>query len=245
MFDAVDSCCLIVGCGRSGSTILGAILDAHPEVICANESRASANFWRGYDRDSLFTELHENALAQRASGRQSEGYTYAIAAGNEDAPIRVVADKTWNPALVMLHGRATLIAELGEMTGVPIRFLHAIRNPWDVIATMHLRSGATLADRAHWYFIFCDAATALMQRGDLEWMDVHHEALIDAPRDHVAAITAFLGLEADAQFIEACAATINTEPSRSRERVDWPADVAALIESRMPQYPFLERYLSR
>jgi hypothetical protein len=35
---------LVVGNARSGTTIVGSIIDCHPNMLCANETRASARY---------------------------------------------------------------------------------------------------------------------------------------------------------------------------------------------------------
>ncbi|KAA6187848.1 sulfotransferase [Thiohalocapsa marina] len=245
MHDPLSSLCLVIGNARSGSTLIGALLDRHPAVACANESQASEQFWHGYDREALCAELLENAARQRDAGRPSAGYQYGIE-GSEKAPsaVRVLGDKIWNPALLMLHGKPDLLAHLGQLLGCPVRLVHSIRNPFDAIAAMHARSGAPLLDRARWYFMHCDAASALRARHPEHWLDVHHEHLINAPEQTLTALLAHLELTVPPDFIEACRGLMYASPRRRAAEIDWDTETLRFIEGRMAQYPFLQCYPS-
>lgn len=138
---------LIVGNARSGTTIVGSIVDSHPHMICANESVGSSKFWRGLSRGEIIADIVANSAANYSSGRLSEGYEYRIQTPPKiDDEIDIIADKIWNPALLILAGKRNLIATLSDLLQCTVLLVHCVRNPFDVIATMHRRSGATLED---------------------------------------------------------------------------------------------------
>jgi hypothetical protein len=58
---------LILGNARSGSTILGAVLDAHPNMVVANEKLESFHPWYGLFDGRFGKCCH--ALATLAFGR--------------------------------------------------------------------------------------------------------------------------------------------------------------------------------
>ncbi len=234
---------LIVGNGRSGTTLMGSIVDAHPAMVCANETNASQRFWRGCDRAEIVREIIDNALANAATGRPSYEYLYAISTGDKNwRDIAVVADKVWNPSLLLMHGDRSLIASLADRVGCPVSLVHCTRHPLDVIATMHRRSGASLYDRMRWYFMHCEAAQALAERGDAPLEHFAHERMVAAPGNEIARVCEFLGVPQPDGYADACRRVIFAEPKRTRDSVSWPPALVSEIAQRAQQYPFLRAY---
>src|SRR5271163_188436 len=98
-FDQLRNFVLVVGNARSGSTLLGSILDAHPNAAVANETPGSANFWREMDRGEILREILDNSRRNHEAGRLSEGYRYLIDhTPRTESNLSMMGDKVWNPA---------------------------------------------------------------------------------------------------------------------------------------------------
>lgn len=235
---------LIVGNARSGSTLLGSILDAHPNAIVANETSASANFWRGLNRHDILDEIYFNSIKNRISGRMSEGYEYSIQQKVfDESDIFVMGDKVWNPATLLLHGKYALLGSLEELVEAPIKIIHPIRNPFDVISTMHMRSKAPIPDRILWYFMHCDAVWAIRDHCQkATFMDVYHEKLILSPDQIISDICDFVGVQSKVDHIESCKSLLFNEPKQTRFNNTWDKKDKEDIVNRMSQYVFLEQY---
>lgn len=243
-FPALKAYVLIVGNARSGSTLMGAVLDGHPRMVIANETAASATFWRGLDGPAILQEVWDNAERNAAQGRPSEGYAYQIGPPpSRKRDLIVAGDKVFNPATLLLHGDHGLIASLEERLTVPVRLIYAIRNPFDTIATMHRRSGATIADRIRWYFMHCDAAEALRSRLPADrFIESHHEDLLTDPDAEIDRLCGFLAVAVDGTHLSAVRNTLFTSPRRTRSQVTWaPAEVAA-VQAGIDRFPCLARY---
>lgn len=236
----MDTFALIVGNARSGTTIVGSIVDSHPNMLCANESGASAVFWRGRDRAQIIAEIEENSARNAAEGRQSSGYRYAIPTPYK-GEIGVYADKCFNPALLLLAGDRGLIDRLSDTMQCPVTLVHCVRNPFDVIATMHKRSGAALEDRTRWFFMHADAAMNLLDRGVLPFV-IRHESLVAEPREVSRLMFRYLGQDTDDAHLDRIASVVSTTPKRSRDTVKWAPALIELIEQRLAGYPFLAGY---
>lgn len=231
---------LIVGNARSGTTLVGGIIDSHPRMLCANESRASSVFWRDYSRAQIIAEIEANSALNAANGRESQGYHYAVES-EAKGEIAIYADKVWNPALLLLAGDRGLIDRLSETMQAPVTLIHCVRNPFDVIATMHKRSGASLADRTRWFFMHCDAAMALLDRGLLQFY-IRHEHLAAEPRAVSDVLFQYLGHRTNPAHLERIAARVSPTPNRSRNGPAWPQELVSYIERRCADYPFLTGY---
>ena len=75
-----------------------------------------------------------------------------------------------------------------------------------------------------------------------EVLDVHLEALINEPRSVLASLCAFLGLEAQSDYLDQASSSVNSKPNPSREKVDWPAELRASIDEGIAAHPFLSGY---
>jgi hypothetical protein len=236
---------LIVGNARSGSTLLGAVLDGHPQAVVANETYSSGIFWQKLTRVEILQDVYDNAIRMAAKGRLSEGYRYQIGGlPSSKERIQLIGDKVWNPSLFLLHGNPGLLRSLEERLGIPVKLVHAVRNPFDVIATMHRRSGAPIADRIRWYFMQCEAAAALAHRLPPErFLESHHAALLAAPDEELGRLVDFVGLERDGAHLEAVRQKLFSRPRRTAGEVAWKADEIAEVVRRMAEFQFLHRYL--
>lgn len=237
---------LIVGNARSGSSLVGAVLDAHPAAVVANETEGSVNLWRKHTGPEILRLIYDMAARNAAAGRPSEGYRYQIGPPpGAKTELRLMGDKTWNPALLMLHGNPRLLPSLEERLGMPVRLVHAIRNPFDTIATMHRRSGASLEDRTRWYFMHCDAAAALQARLPANrFLDSHHADLLADPAGELRRLCGFLGLPACDDQRAAVTRLLYDRPRSTADSVPWTAGQIEAVSSRMAGFDFLHRYLS-
>ena len=236
--------CLVIGNSRSGSTILGSIVDAHPNAVVANETMASQAFWKGMGKGEILGEIIENSSANYRSGRQSEDYQYQIGASPEaKSSVCVYGDKIWNPATLLLHGDYDLISRLGNQLAARVVLIASIRNPFDTIATMHRRSQAPVKDRIRWFFMHCEALAALEEKTiQPNYLISYHEHLIDCPDEEISRICRALMLPLDHQHLENVKRLLYKRPKQSGAAIDWTvADVDDVLE-RMQRFPFLSIY---
>jgi hypothetical protein len=154
-----------------------------------------------------------------------------------------MGDKPWNPAMLLLHGDPGVIARLQDTVGAPVRFVHTVRNPFDIVATMHRRSGLSLLDRTRWFFNFCEAAAALEDRlGDELFMHVHLDELLAEPERTIGEIVRHVGLPADPDHASACKEILFSESRRTRYHVGWDEELVTDILDRAKRYRLLDRY---
>ena len=246
-FAQLDSFVLVGGNARSGSSLIGFILNAHPNVVLANESRASGSFWKRLDRNQILRSVQYNSTIKHQNGSPSGGYYYAIDQPlTEKSDMRVMGDKIWNPATLLLHGNYTLITDLEGKLDTRIRFVHAVRNPFDVIATMHKRSGAPVKDRTRWYFMHAEAICSIQERMEDEYfIHVHHEDLIHSPDEVISGLITFLQLQTNPDYLYSCRTLVFDKPKSTRELISWKREEIEEIADRAAKYSFLQRYLQK
>jgi hypothetical protein len=129
------------------------------------------------------------------------------------------------------------------MSPVQLKFIHVVRNPFDNIATMMVRGGRTFEDAFGQYAANCEAIVPLSERIGADSLSrIRHEDLVLDPRDTLASLCRFLGVEAEPDYLEAAAGILFRSPSRSREGVEWPAERVKRVDELIRRFDFLAGY---
>lgn len=242
-FDAVERFCLFVGYPRSGHSLVGSLLDAHPDMVIAHELDALALVAEGCERDELYARITEHDQAFTDAGRQWMGYEYAVPGQwqGRHRHLRVVGDKKGGGSTERLATDPGALDHLEQLVGVPVVLLHVVRNPWDNIATIAKRSGCSIAESAARYGTMCVTVGALRERGHTI-VDVGHEQLIRAPAGELERVCGALGLDADDDYLAACASVVFPAPRRTRDDATWSDADTALVERLVQQHGHLAGY---
>ncbi len=231
--DEIDDPVFIIGCGRSGTTLLGRLLGKHPDVVYLNEPR---HLWA-----AAFPESDIWSYWVRRSGRARLIYTGADAVDPGRAIIRRLF------ARELRRGKGRLLIEklpINTFRGPFLaalfpkaRFIHIHRNGLEVA-----RSIARLADQGEWYIndgqkwdLLVEAARAHPTTANLpaqcttselqgllewrlseehacrffaqlpanQWIELSYARLMEDPIGVMRRIYQFLGLEASERFLEA------------------------------------------
>lgn len=136
-----------LGCDRSGSSILGSLMDAHPHAIIANEWRFPMFTDKSSSpslRKDLFNKLYSASAKNKVKKRShsDKGYTLVVDGlwqGAYDEYIEIIGDKTSGfdviPFLRSKRKFRKNYEVLKNHLNIPIRAIQAVRNPFDVIAT--------------------------------------------------------------------------------------------------------------
>jgi hypothetical protein len=134
-----------LGFPRSGHSVVGALLDAHPEAIIAHELDLMGLLAKGVSVRSALALAHDNARRFAAQGRFWNGYSYEVEGGHGGyaETLRVIGDKKGDRALTALLENPELASRLQGETGLILTWIVVVRNPFDNIATMELRRGRT------------------------------------------------------------------------------------------------------
>jgi hypothetical protein len=250
MFSSVRTFCLVVGHTKSGSSMLGALLDAHPRIIMADELDALKYLAAGFDAERLYhlidKSAHREALKGRVTARRLSAYSFEVPGqwqGRHDS-VEVVGDAKAGIATQRLGNDPTALANLRRIIGTAsLKLAHVVRNPFDPIAVMTIRGGRTFEDAIDRYFTNSDILTSLHEGLDPELIEiVRYEDMVAQPRVVLANMCRFLGVDYTDEYIEACAAVVRSEPERERTQVKWDGPVLAEIETRASRYPFLSGY---
>jgi hypothetical protein len=246
LFDQVETYCMFVGHARSGSTLLGALLSAHPSMVIAHELDALRFVrWR-FGRDQLFELLlrkdAEFAAAGHRHGRNP--YNFAVPDGWQGRfrELKVIGDKKAGASVRKLGEHPELLDRLRRTVGVPVRMVHTVRNPFDNISTI-ARQGKSLEKAVHRYFERCETIRHVHEAaGATEVTVVRHEELVAEPVAVLSRLCVFLGVDADEDYLGSCASIVRSSPNRTRTAAGWTPELIDEVERRIAGYRFLEGY---
>jgi hypothetical protein len=244
-FRDVERFCFFIGYSRSGHTLVGTMLNAHPEVVIAHELDAVTFVRHGFRRAQLFPLLVQRDQRFGTQGRTWSGYQYEIPGqfqGRYDT-LRVLGDKRARSSVLQIAKQPALLDRLRRVVGVPIRVLHVTRNPFDNIATEARRHSMTLTQGTAWYQRICQAVATVRPLLDpSELLDVRYEDFFADPGPSLAAVCEFLGIAPSPAYLEACAGIVWPSANRSRETVDWTTDERRGVERLIESHEVLQGY---
>jgi len=162
LYDGVETFVMFIGYPRSSHSLVGALLDAHPEIIIPHEYDLIRN-WEKYNRTStvikknrpkyeLFFDLHHLStkqamfLSRSTNPASGDEYNYNIPGlwqGGYETRIKVIGDKKGGATsrdLYLSSDGLSILEEISQVVQVPLKFIHVHRNPFDNIATIMLRA---------------------------------------------------------------------------------------------------------
>ena len=149
----VERFMLTIGYNRSGSSLLGQLLNAHPEIVVAHELYILQKL-----RDLRFVPtpsrrgraarliLERDREFERERSRRQSGYSYAVSGLWQGgySRLRVIGDKGSPSAARMMGLRGAECLDELRRARMPARFLFTVRNPYDVVASRALNRSRKL-----------------------------------------------------------------------------------------------------
>jgi hypothetical protein len=245
-FTAVRTFLLFVGHPRSGHSLVGSLLDAHPDVVVSHELDALKYVSVGYRRGQLFTLVIEHARSNAAAGRKSWGYSYAVPdqwQGRYER-LEVLGDKRGRATTARLADQPDLLDRLAATVGVPVSVVQVIRDPFDNIATMWRRGKASLEDQVDTYFSLCATVDRIAERvAPTSFHRVWLEQLIADPQGQLAELCRFLHLPAEPDYLASCASIVLDSPRRTRQDAPWTPELIDDVERRARDHVWLAPYV--
>ena len=243
----VERFAFFVGYPRSGHSLVGSLLDAHPDVVIAHEADALRAVAARLPRPVLYGLLLAADRRFTDEGRQWTDYDYRIAGSWQGRVrrLRVIGDKRGAGTVIALRRSPELLDRLRATVAAPIRVIHAVRDPWDNVATIAKRSTRGVTQAVDYYeWLVHGVAETVGRLDDGELHTLHHDDLLAEPRTQLASLFSFVGVGVDVDdgVVDGGASILFPSPSRTRHGVAWGSrDVdrlAALVEST----PWLHRY---
>jgi len=242
----LETFCLFIGYPRSSGTLFGALLDAHPDAVIANEADVLQYVDTAKTREQLLSKLVNRSAEFAAEGCKKDSYTYQVANQWQGRyrTLKVIGDKKNGMVSVRMNGSLALAGKLQDLLKIPVKFVHVFRNPFDNIATLSQNESRSLPDAINLYFSMATSVDRIRQQaGPGAVFELCQEDFIKSPQEQLRALCAFLGLEATDDYLRDCAGIVFKSPNLSRSKVKWTRNQVDAITRIMAGLPHLQRYL--
>lgn len=245
VFRGVETFVLFVGYPRSGHSVVGSVIDAHPNALMAHRLDALKYLQAGFALHDVYYLILQNARRFARSGRKLTAYRYYIPDARQGGfdTLRVIGDQEGKWTTLRLSDTPELLDALLDRSDVRVRFVHVVRNPYDNIATWARRTGRDLEATSRQYFDLCDRVDHVLGRVDPDRvLRVRHETFIGDFARSLDDLCAFLGLSCGADYASACGRMVYGNPNRSRYDAIWPPDLIERVRRRIEGFDFLSGY---
>lgn len=252
-FESIESFCLFIGYPRSGHSFLGALLDAHPQIVIAMEEDALHLIKHRFSKNQLYYCLIKNSYNfTHKLNNIWTGYSYAVPNSYQGRykKLKVIGDKKGGRSAILLGMEPKLYDILKERVQCDVKLFHIIRNPFDDISTMVIRNLNRYKGSEHLlhkekvglYFEKVENNARHRLNPKLSVLDIYHEDFIAAPVEQLEKMINFLELEADDLYYKNCAAITYKTPHKSRYEIKWPDELKQKVLAKIENYDFLKRY---
>jgi sulfotransferase family protein len=243
-FRDLETFCTFIGYPRSGHTLIGSLLDAHPNAVIADELDALRFIEAGFSKKQVCYLMLRNSRRSAAGGRERTGYHYRVPSQWQGRfeKLRVIGDKMGGITALRLKFHPALLASLPKLLQLKTKFIHVVRNPYDVISTLHVRQRTPLGQAVESFFERCEAVAYVKDQVPQHVFDLRHEAFIADPKTALRNLCAFVGLSGADEYYEACASIVFRSPHESRHEIAWPPDLMESIASKSRSFNFLDGY---
>jgi hypothetical protein len=235
---------LFVGYPRSGHSLVGAFLNAHPDAVVSHELNAPEFVLAGCTREVLYSRILARAYWFNLRGNTSNhDYQVPRQWQGRFAALRVIGDKRAGAVTRAIAAHPDFLTRVRALVGVPLRLVHVVRNPFDNIAAISIWHHLSLEESVDYYFSHCVTTATLP---DLcapdEVATIYHEQFVREPRRLLADLCHVLALEPSEAYLDACAGVVFGAPTYTRRKIAWPQRVVADVERRARAIPHLHEY---
>lgn len=255
-FKQVNTFLMFIGYPRSGHSLIASLLDAHPNIIVGMEWGVLPHIRMGYNQNQVFYSIRNNSKAYNKREKNIwTGYSYHVDKmwqGNH-TDLYVIGDKMGGQTSMMIKKTPELIGQLEKVIDKPIKYIHVIRNPFDVITTMtkrfHERKGVPgdlktidLLPFIKTFFDRVEIISWLKIKSHIEMIDLYQEDLIKNPEGTLLNLLNFINVEYVDGYIQNCSEIVYKKPHKSRYDIVWSDDLIHFVQEEIKKYSFLSHY---
>ena len=273
-WDTIESVVLFIGTPRAGASMFGALLDAHPHMCVANEYNVLGCFIDATrqtpSRDDVLADMLWSSRCQSRKGRAGYNgaggeYKYEVSGqfqGRYKAPLKIVGAAKAGVTLLILNSHFNVLKRVQDTLSVPIKFVHVVRNPFDLFSTLHKsvkRRGETritthidcdflklLEDNSRALSWHKDCGCLVQQiKGTLggdSVLTVYQEDIVREPELYLNQTADFLSLARDDAWAADCARIVWDNPHKSRDHIPWKAEAVEEVCKLIAECSHLNDY---
>lgn len=236
---------MFIGYPRSGHSLVGAILDAHPNIICANKLGVLKYILFNFSKKQIGYLAWKNSQNFVRQNGQSGHYNYFVPSAWQGRyeSLMMFGDKQGDGAILRLEARPHLLKRLQSVMGQDTKFIHILRNPFDNISTISMRGNISIEESIAFYFkLVARTEWVYTQIPRKNIWQQHHEDFLENPHDCLAKLCHFLEVTPNQEYLDACCQIIRRKANLSRFSIDWSPQLIQQVEQEIKKYSFLSHY---
>ncbi len=271
VIDGVEKYVFFIGWARSEHSIVGSLMDAHPNMVIANECTIFKDLTRNFSKTTkggIFNTLYKKSAFDSTGVRASTVKGYSLGTKGywqgKFTTLKVIGDNGGSAIGGYYHSPVNFTKLYkrfsAEVLKIPIRVMQVIRNPYDIIATQVIykkyknewKTNASLyrADSkckvldGHVRNVFRTTQNVQRLRKDLNLtvLEIHSADLVRKPRQTMERICQFLDVECYEEYLDKCDEKVFGKVSITRNLVEWTSDLLAKVENMIKDNSFFQRY---
>jgi len=242
----IDRQCLFMGAPRNGHSLVGAMLDAHRDVVLAYELGVPKYLAAHFSLRQIQLLLLENSRHHAALGRNHIHHSHAVRGQWQGRfeRLRVIGDKHGEGFLLSVQARPWLVQAVIERLN-PLYFIHVIRNPFDAIASVvtNVKRRKSVDQGIAYFERLYETLSAVQDElapGQLH--EVRFEEFQSRPKEQLTRVCQFLGVEPSPDYLDACASIVLHDLEDHRGQVHWEDSSRVRVEALIQKHPFLSGY---
>ncbi|MFN3230642.1 MAG: sulfotransferase [Alphaproteobacteria bacterium] len=240
---------MFIGYPRSGHSLIGQLLNAHPEALVAHQFGAAEYLQAGFNRRQIFAMLNrrDRSFARSNYVQDETNYDYSVPGGSQGLTRRprVIGDKSGAQLSWAMDRDPALMEKLHDaLGGYPLKVINHVRSPYDSIATDSIREDRTVPHAVVRYRRLATAVDkAFKALAPEEKKIIYHEDFVGDPRASLSELCSFLDLDASPDYLDSCAAVVFDSPKKSRHRVEWSKDDIRAVQDLCREFDVFRPYV--
>jgi hypothetical protein len=224
-----------MGYPRSGHTLVAAILNANPNCMVSNQlnifsnDKIDMNYIRSY---SLITGTWKSTTQVPHVPKQE---------------IKVIGDKTGHRTVEILNSTPQRLGMIKSQIGVPMKWIHVVRNPFDNLATWaklnyennKQRSQSQHLNNVIEKYIKLNETIARLRKSE-DVLTVRHEYVITRMHNTLEEMANFLDISFDPIWRDNVRNTVWKKPRVTRRQIPWTQKQKGIVHDIIDQYEWLK-----
>ena len=244
-FGGLEALVLFVGFPRSGHSLVGTLLDAHPDIIIGHEVDMLDYVTSGLSKQQVLYLLLNRSITFTEEGREWTDYNYLVPNqwNGKFRKLRIIGDKKGQGTVWRLTENPQLPDQLRRDYTLPLKFVNVVRNPFDNITTMAKREGYPLDQAIEIYTTLTQNLDVIQQaQPEDDWFEMQHEEVIGTQAKCMQKLCAFVGVDAPDDYLTDCGSLIFAQPNKSRFSVAWSPEQREKVDTLIAATPALSGY---
>lgn len=261
---------MFIGHDQSESILIGALLNAHLEMVVANEAGTIKNFSPKTTQYEILRMIFSEDMKvleyeQKESYAQRKLVHVKGQWERRYSRLRVIGDKLAYVSTMRLYNEPEVLGSFQKTIGVPINVLFVYRNPYDMIATRSLKNLSSncsirqdlLSDYkpvdsekyeldskeiSDFFEYFDKVRKVLAMFSDGQVFPISYEGFVASPVQKLQEFCVFLGVKYKQYYLDGCASMVDANIHKSRYKVKWTREQLDEVAQGIKKCPWLEGY---